>query len=126
MDEISLLKLWNEKRTQIISAQIAPTLVLIAVFIPSAQGTFKSANDASKYLAIAVAGVTGMLSMLSQYAAIREAELLLVDLSKIENASALSKIIATSRYYLSLTAIFIVGFGLGVFTLVVWSVLGKA
>ena len=126
MDEITLLKLWNEKRTQIISAQIAPTLVLIAVFIISAQGTFKNANNASKYLTIAVAGVTGILAMLSQYAAIREAELLLVDLSKIQNPSALSKIIASSRSYLSLTAIFIVGLGLGVFTLVVWSVLGSA
>ena len=124
MDEKNLLKLWNEKRSQIINAQIAPALVLIAVFVLAAQGTFKNASDASKYLTIAVAGVTGILSMISQYAAIREAELLLFDLSKLDNASALSKKIATSRSFLSLTAIAVVGLGLGVFALVVWSVLG--
>ena len=124
MDEKNLLKLWNEKRSQIINAQIAPALVLIAVFVLAAQGTFKNASDASKYLTIAVAGVTGILSMISQYAAIREAELLLFDLSKLDKASALSKKIATSRSFLSLTAIAVVGLGLGVFTLVVWSVLG--
>jgi len=33
MDEKGLLELWNTKRTQIISAQMAPTLMLIGIFV---------------------------------------------------------------------------------------------
>ena len=124
MEERHLLQLWNEKRSQIISAQVAPALVLIGVMVLAAQGTFADASDAARYLAIAVAGVTGFLAMISQYAAIREAEALIQDLGKITNASALSKKIASSREFLSLTAIAIVLLGLVMFALVIWSVLG--
>jgi len=124
MEEKHLLQLWNEKRSQIISAQVAPALVLIGVMVLAAQGTFADASDAARYLAIAVAGVTGFLAMISQYAAIREAEALIQDLGKIANASALSKKIASSREFLSLTAIAVVLLGLVMFALVIWSVLG--
>jgi aldehyde:ferredoxin oxidoreductase len=124
MEERHLLQLWNEKRSQIISAQVAPALVLIGVMVLAAQGTFADASDAARYLAIAVAGVTGFLAMISQYAAIREAEALILDLGKITNASALSKKIASSREFLSLTAIAVVLLGLVMFALVIWSVLG--
>jgi len=124
MDEKALLKLWNEKRSQIITAQISPALVLIAVFVLAAQGTFATASDAAKYLAIGVAAVTGFLAIISQYAAIREAEALIQDLSKVSGSSALSAKIASSRGFLSLTAIAVVGLGIAIFALVVWSVLG--
>ena len=124
MDEKTLLKLWNEKRTQIITAQISPALVLIAIFVLAAQGTFATASDAAKYLAIGVAAVTGFLAIISQYAAIREAEALIQDLSKVSGSSALSSKIASSRGFLSLTAIAVVGLGIAIFALVVWSVLG--
>ena len=124
MEERHLLQLWNEKRSQIISAQVAPALVLIGVMVLAAQGTFADASDAARYLAIVVAGVTGFLAMISQYAAIREAEALIQDLGKITNASALSKKIASSREFLSLTAIAVVLLGLVMFALVIWSVLG--
>jgi hypothetical protein len=124
MDEKALLKLWNEKRSQIITAQISPALVLIAIFVLAAQGTFATASDAAKYLAIGVAAVTGFLAIISQYAAIREAEALIQDLSKVSGSSALSSKIASSRGFLSLTAIAVVGLGIAIFALVVWSVLG--
>ena len=124
MDERELLKLWNEKRMQIIFAQIAPALVLIGVFVLAAQGTFADASDAARFLTIGVAAVTGFLAIVSQYAAIREAEALLQDLSKVKEPSSLTKIIAGSRGYLSLTAIAIVGLGIAIFALFVWSVLG--
>ncbi len=124
MDERELLKLWNEKRMQIIFAQIAPALVLIGIFVLAAQGTFADASDAARFLTIGVAAVTGFLAIVSQYAAIREAEALLQDLSKVKEPSSLTKIIAGSRGYLSLTAIAIVGLGIAIFALVVWSVLG--
>ena len=124
MDEKSLIKLWNENRTQIIIAQISPALVLIGLVALSAYGKFTDASDGAKYLALGVAAVTGVLAMISQYAAIREAEALIVDLKKIEKRSALADKIADSRGLLSLSAIAIVAMGLVIFSLVAWAVLG--
>ena len=124
MDEKNLLDLWNTKRSQIIRAQMAPNLMLIGIFVLAAFGKFDGASDAAKYLTIGVAATTGILSMITQYATIREAEALIVDLNRVTNPSELSKKIAASRGLVSLFAIAIVGFGLAVFALVVWSVLG--
>ena len=124
MDEKGLLELWNIKRTQVINAQKAPNLMLIGVFVLAAFGKFDTASDATKYLVLGVAAATGILAIISQYATIREAEALLVDLNRIEKPSELTKKIASSRHLLSLTAIAIVGLGLAIFALVAWAVLG--
>jgi len=124
MDEKSLIKLWNENRTQIIIAQISPALVLIGLVALSAYGKFTDASDGTKYLALGVAAVTGVLAMISQYAAIREAEALIADLKKIQKRSALADKIADSLGLLSLSAIAIIGMGLVIFALVTWAVLG--
>lgn len=124
MDELGLLNLWNTKRKHVIKAQLAPALVLIAIMVLAAQGTFASANDSARYLAVGVAAVTGFLAIVSQYAAIREAEALVQDLARVSNPSALTSKVASSRGLLSLTAIAIVGLGIAIFALVVWSVLG--
>jgi hypothetical protein len=124
MDERSLLKQWNQMRAQIIQSQVAPALVLIAIFIMSSLGMFTDATDGAKFLAIGTAAATGILAIISQYAAIREGEALLVDLKRVEKPSNLAKKIADSRGLLSLSAIAIVGLGVGIFALVVWAVLG--
>ena len=124
MDEKSLLETWIKSRTQIIQAQVAPALVLIAVVVLAAFDVFATANDGAKYLAIGVAAVTGILAIISQYAAVREGEALVEDLAKISSKSATGKKIAESRGLLSLSAIAIVGSGVGIFALVVWAVLG--
>jgi uncharacterized membrane protein YuzA (DUF378 family) len=124
MDEKGLLELWNIKRTQVINAQKAPNFMLIGIFVLAAFGKFDMASDATKYLVVGVAAATGILAIISQYATIREAEALLVDLTRIAKPSELSKKIAASRHLLSLTAIAIVGLGLAVFALVTWAVLG--
>ena len=123
MDEKNLLELWNTKRTQIISAQMAPTLMLIGIFVLAAFGKFDGASDGAKYLTIGVAAATGILAIISQYATVREAEALLIDLNRVEKPSELAKKIATSRGLISLFAIAIVGLGIAVFALVVWAVL---
>ena len=123
MNEQSLLELWNQKRMQIITAQVAPALVLIAIFVLSAQGTFANATDGARYLAIGVAAVTGLLTIISQTAVIREAEALVRDLGKIENGSAITKTIAGSGNLIKLMGIVVVGSGLLIFALVVMSVL---
>ena len=123
MDEKSLLKLWNAKRNSIIAAQVAPTLMLIGIFAFAVDGKFADASDGAKFLTIAVAAATGILAIISQYAAIREAEALLIDLKRLNSTSELTKKIADSRGLLSLSAIAIVGLGLAVFSLVVLAVL---
>jgi asparagine N-glycosylation enzyme membrane subunit Stt3 len=102
---------------------MAPNLMLIGIFVLAAFGKFDGASDATKYLVIGVAATTGILSMITQYATIREAEALIVDLKRVTNPSELSKKIATSRGLVSLFAIAIVGLGIAVFALVVWAVL---
>ncbi|ASY11801.1 hypothetical protein A1s21155_02225 [Candidatus Planktophila dulcis] len=124
MDEKSLIGQWNKMRVQIIQAQVAPALVLIAITVLSALGLFADASDGAKYLALGVAAATGILAIISQYAAVREGEALLLDLKKINNPSALTKKIADSRGLLSLSAIAVVGLGIAIFALVVWAVLG--
>lgn len=124
MDEKGLLELWNTKRTQVINAQIAPTLMLTGVFVLAALGVFENATDGAKYLTIGVVAATGILAIISQYATIREAEVLLIDLKRIEKPSELAKKIADSRGFLSLAATAMIGLGIGVFALVVWAVLG--
>ena len=43
MDEKSLIKQWNHLRLQIIQAQVAPALVLIALVALAAIGSFETA-----------------------------------------------------------------------------------
>jgi hypothetical protein len=124
MKATATVKAWNELRVQIIQAQVAPALVLIGIVAVAAFGGFDNATDGAKYLAIGVAAATGILAIISQYAAVREAEALLIDMKNAEEPTALSKKIAESRGLLSLSAIAIVGLGIGVFALVVWAVLG--
>jgi len=124
MDEKGFLELWNTKRTQVISAQMGPTLMLIGVFVLAAFGKFETASDGAKYLTIGVAAATGVLAIISQYATIREAEALLLDLKKLEKPSQLALKISQSRGLLSLSGIAIIGIGIVVFALVVWAVLG--
>ena len=124
MDERSLLKQWNQMRAQIIQSQVAPALVLIAIFVMASLGMFTDATDGAKFLAIGTAAATGILAIISQYAAVREGEALLVDLKRVDKPSNLAKEIADSRGLLSLSAIAIVGLGVGIFALVVWAVLG--
>ena len=104
-------------------AQVAPALVLIAIFVLATQGTLATASDEAGYLVIGVAAVTGFLAIVSQYAAIREAEALLLDMGKVKDPSALTKKIASSRDFLSLTAIAVIGLGLSIFALVIWAVM---
>jgi len=124
MDEKYLLSLWNEKRSQIISAQIGPTLMLIGVFVIASFDTFATASDAAKYLTLGVAAVTGILAIISQYAAIREAQALVLDLQKLNNPSSLALKVSQSGSLLNLTAFAIVAMGLATFGLVAWAVLG--
>ena len=124
MDEKALIKLWNGMRSQIINAQMAPALVLTALVALASFDKFADASDATKFLAVGVAAITGILSMMSQYAAVREGQAVLVDLKSVKSKSELGKQIAGSGDLLKISAGAIIGFGFAVFALVVWSILG--
>ena len=124
MDEKDLIKLWNTMRSQVIAAQVAPTLLLIGVFTLAAFGKFEAASDPVKYLTIGVAAATGILAIISQYATIREAEALIIDLKKASKSSELAKKISESGQLLTLAAVAVVGLGVAVFGVVSWTVLG--
>jgi hypothetical protein len=124
MDEKALIRQWNEMRSQIITSQVAPALVLIAILVVAAYDKFDTASDSAKFLALGVAAVTGFLATISQYAAIREGEALLIDIGKVDKPSALANKIAESRGLLSLSAIAIIAFDVAMFALVTWTVLG--
>jgi len=123
VQEEALLRLWNTKRTQIITAQFGPTAVLIAIFVLAAQGAFASDRPAARYLAVGVAAVTGLLAFISQYAAIREGQALAEDLGKVANPTALAQTIAASGAYLSLMRVLVTALSLLTFGLVIWGVL---
>ena len=97
--------------------------MLIGVFVLAAYGKFEMATDATKYLTVGVVAATGILAIISQYAAIREAEALISDLKKVDKPSKLSKKISDSGELLKLSALAVVGLGVAVFALVVWTVL---
>ena len=124
MDEKDLIKLWNTMRSQIITAQFAPTILLIGVFTLAAFGKFEAASDPVKYLVIGVAAATGILAIISQYATIREAGSLIVDLKKLNKTSELAKKISESGQLLTLSAVAVVGLGVAVFAVVTWAVFG--
>lgn len=124
MDERTLIKQWNQLRVQIIQAQVAPALVLIAIVALASIGSFNEASDGAKFLALGVTAVTGILATISQYAAIREGEALIVDLRKVDKPSAVAQKIADSRGLVSLSAIAIIAFDIVIFALTVWAVLG--
>ena len=124
MNEKDLINLWNKMRMQIVVAQLAPSIVLIGVFVLAGFDKFATASDGAKYLAIGVAAVTGILAIISQYAAVREGESVVEDLAKVSNKSALGTKISQSRGLLSISASAITGFGIATFALVVWAVLG--
>ena len=124
MDEKDLLSLWNVKRTQLISALISPTLILIALFVIASLGVFATAPDAAKYLTLSAVSVTGSIAIICQIAAVREAQALVLDLQKIDNPSALATKVSQSGPLLKMLTSTIIMNGVATFGLAIWVVTG--
>jgi uncharacterized membrane protein len=90
----------------------------------SALGYFDKATDEAKYFALVVVAVTGVLTTLNQYAAIREGEAVCDDLAKIAKKSALATKIAKSRSFVSATAALIVVLDIAVFVVAYLAIFG--
>lgn len=124
MDEKALLELWNDKRSQVIHAQLAPSIVLVGILALAAFGKFDLASDKVQYLAIGIAAGSGILAVIAQFAAIREAEALVRELKNIQTPSLLAKKVSESGMLLSLTTFVTVVIGLATFGLVISAVMG--
>lgn len=124
MDEKNLLKFWHEQRSHIIHAQLAPGIVLIGILAIAALGGFENTPAKIKYLAIGIAAATGVLAIISQYAAIREGEAVVRDLKKVENPTELAQKISGSGGLLSLTTFATLGIGAVIYALVIYAILG--
>jgi hypothetical protein len=123
MDEKALLELWSKSRSQVIAAQLAPSVVLVSILALASFGRFEMASEKVQYLAIFIAAASGILSIISQFAAIREAEALVRELKIIPSLSQLGKKVAESGSLLSLTTFATVGLGLVTFGFVITAVM---
>jgi hypothetical protein len=68
-------------------------------------------------LALAAVATTGILSLISQLAIVREASMVVKDLAKAKTNTG--KIIAASGSYLQLTQVVMVGFAIALFAVMV-------
>ncbi len=123
MDEKALLELWSKSRSQVISAQLAPSIVLVSILALASFGQFEMASSEVQYLAIFIAVSSGILSIISQFAAIREAEALVRELKMIASPTLLGKKVAESGFLLSLTTFATIGLGLVTFGFIVSAVM---
>ena len=119
MKESKLIVAWNELRKVLVFSQLISVLVLVVVLYLLVAQDLAGAADEVKLFALAVVGTTGVLSLVSQFAVIREAQSMAKDLrgSKSDTGS----LISVSYGYLRLTQFVMAAFGVGVFGLLVWA-----
>lgn len=117
MEEKTLVQNWNQLRSNIIQAQLASVIVLSVVVFLAVNNSFAGASNEVKLFALAVLAATGILSLVSQLAAIREAKAITKDLEQANTHTG--RLIAVSGQFLTLTRIMMVLFGVGIFALLV-------
>jgi len=106
MDTSSPTGTWNTLRTSIIQAQMSSVIILAVALALVATGQFAGAPLFVKLFALVVVAGTGFLSLVSQFAAIREGMAVVTDLAGA--TSATEKAIAGSAGYLKLTQVVLV------------------
>lgn len=112
MSEKDLVDLWNDKRRQIISAQMPSVIALGVITVMSLMGYFNGDYTFAHAFAALFLVTVGALSVLNQLAIIREAQVIVKDLQAIDNPSGLSRNIASSGSYLIYTRLLMVVFSL--------------
>jgi len=112
MSEQDLVELWNDKRRQIISAQLPSVIALAVITVTALMGYFDGAYTYAVSFAAVFVVAVGSLSLLNQFAVIREAKSIVRDLQKLQNLSGVGKDIAASGSYLVLTQVVMAGFSL--------------
>jgi hypothetical protein len=117
MDEATLINIWNAQRKSIAKSQLVSVIIISVVVYLAAAGAFVSAADEIKLFALVAVATTGILSLISQLAIVREAGMIVKDLAKAKSATG--KIIAASGGYLQLTQVVMIAFAIGLFAVMV-------
>jgi len=120
MTESPLVQNWNSLRRTITHAQMSSVIMLAVTLALVATGQFAGASLGVKLFAVTVLVSTGALSLISQFAAIREGAAVVKDLAGA--TSATEKAIAESGNYLKLTQVAMVIFALATLVLFVVAV----
>ena len=123
MNEKDLIELWNDKRRQIISAQMPSVIALAVITVMAMLGYFDSEyNYGISFAALFLVSV-GALSILNQLAVIREGQMIIKDLQAVDNPSALATRIAASGSYLVYTRALMIAFSLALLLVLVLLIL---
>ena len=123
MNEKELIELWNDKRRQIISAQMPSVIALAVITVMAMLGYFDSEyNYGISFAALFLVSV-GALSVLNQLAVIREGQMIIKDLQAVDNPSALATRIAASGSYLVYTRALMIAFSLALLVALVLLIL---
>jgi lysylphosphatidylglycerol synthetase-like protein (DUF2156 family) len=120
MDEATLINTWNAQRKSIAHSQLVSVIIISAVVALVATGQFATTTDEVRLAALVAVGTTGLLSLISQFAIIREASMVVKDLAKAKSNTG--KIIGASGAYLQLTAVVMVVFAIGLFVTLVQAI----
>ena len=112
MTEKDLVELWNDKRRQIISAQMPSVIALAVITVMAMMGYFDGEYTYAHAFASLFLVTVGALSVLNQFAIIREAQSVVKDLQAIGNLSGVGQNIASSGSYLIYTRVLMAVFSL--------------
>ena len=123
MDEKNLVELWNDKRRQIISAQMPSVIALSVITVTALMGYFDGDYTYAHALAALCLVTGGALSVLNQLAVIREAQTIVKDLQAIKNPSGVARSIASSGSYLIYTRVLMVVFSVALLAALVLLIL---
>lgn len=103
MNEETLVNLWNDKRRQLIQAQLHSVIGLSVLAVLAVMGYFQTASVSAAIFALVFIVTVGGLGLLSQFAVIREAKSVVEELSGKPASGAVAQTIASSGRYLTLT-----------------------
>lgn len=123
MDEKNLVELWNDKRRQIISAQMPSVIALSVITVTALMGYFDGDYTYAHAFAALFLVTVGALSVLNQLAVIREAQTIVKDLQAIKNPSGVARSIASSGSYLIYTRVLMVVFSVALLAALVLLIL---
>ena len=113
MNEKELVGLWNEKRSQLIKAQLHSVIALAVLAFLTLTGDLAAATTGEQLFAALFLVTVGALGNLTQFAIIREAQGIVAELSKLANPGPIASSIAKSGRYLSMTMTLMVLFSVG-------------
>ena len=123
VNEKDLIELWNDKRRQIISAQMPSVIALAVITVMGMLGYFDSDYTYGISFAAIFLVSVGALSLLNQLAVIREGQMIIQDLQAVPNPSALATKIAASGSYLVYTRALMIAFSLALLVVLVLLIL---